>query len=121
MILFSARTDFFVSTIAFLDKPLWGHGSWAVDHKEKYHLLQLKMLGDKYKKNSELKLVPCHSVVMGKGVSNGIFAFVVFLWIFIKIYGLGLKGLSKNHHTTPIFYGLSYLHSSSFCSDRQLY
>ena len=53
------------------------------------------MLGDKYKKNSELKLVPCHSVVMGKGVSNGIFAFVVFLWIFIKIYGLGLKGLSK--------------------------
>lgn len=95
MILFSARTDFFVSTIAFLDKPLWGHGSWAVDHKEKYHLLQLKMLGDKYKKNSELKLVPCHSVVMGKGVSNGIFAFVVFLWIFIKIYGLGLKGLSK--------------------------
>lgn len=95
MILFSARTDFFVSTIAFLDKPLWGHGSWAIDHKEKYHLLQLKMLGDKYKKNSELKLVPCHSVVMGKGVSNGIFAFVVFLWIFIKIYGLGLKGLSK--------------------------
>lgn len=54
MILFSARTDFFVSTIAFLDKPLWGHGSWAVDHKEKYHLLQLKMLGDKYKKIQNL-------------------------------------------------------------------
>ena len=31
MILFSARSDFFVSTIAFLDKPLWGHGSWAID------------------------------------------------------------------------------------------
>lgn len=96
MILLSARTDFFVSTIAFLDKPLWGHGSWAIDHKGKYHLLQLKMMGEKKKIDLDtLRMVPCHSVVMGKGVSNGIFAFAIFLWIFIKIYGLGLKGLSK--------------------------
>ncbi|WP_455664895.1 hypothetical protein [Phocaeicola sp.] len=96
MILFSARTDFFVSTIAFLDKPLWGHGSWAIDRTDKYYLLQLKMLGEKKKIDSgTLKMIPCHSVVIGKGVANGIFAFAVFLWLFINIYILGFKGLSK--------------------------
>lgn len=97
MILFSARTDFFVSTIAFLDKPLWGFGSWAVDYTGKYHIIQAEIMGDEYKVNPEtFGYVPCHSVVMGKGVSNGIFAFLIFLWIFITIYGIGLKGLRPN-------------------------
>ena len=96
MILFSARTDFIISTIAFLDKPLWGHGSWAIDHTGKYNLLQRKMLGEKKEIDSDtLKMVPCHSVIMGKGVANGIFSFAIFLWIFIKTYSIGLKGLSK--------------------------
>lgn len=104
MILLSARTDFFVSTIAFLDKPLWGHGSWAIDYTGKYHLLQLRMLDDKSKVKTEtLKLIPCHSVVMGKGVSNGIIAFVVFLWIFIKVYKLGLKGLSSRESPYNVY------------------
>ena len=35
------------------------------------------------------------SVVVGKGVSNGVFAFAIFLWIMITIYRIGLKGLSR--------------------------
>ena len=50
-----------------------------------------------------LKLIPCHSVVMGKGVSNGIIAFVVFLWIFIKVYKLGLKGLSSRESPYNVY------------------
>lgn len=97
MILLSARTDFFVSTIAFMDKPLWGHGSWAIDRSGRYHILQAKLMEDEYKINPEVKnLIPCHSVVMGKGVSNGIFAFSIFLWIFIYIYCIGFKGLYKS-------------------------
>ena len=97
MVLFSARTDFFVSAIAFADKPLWGHGSWAIDRSGKYHILQAEMLGDEYKLSSELKkMVPCHSVVMGKGVSNGIFSFLLFLYIFFYIYRVGFKGLYPN-------------------------
>lgn len=96
MILFSARSDFFVSTIAFLDKPLWGHGSWAIDKTKKYHILQAKMLDNEYRYDPQINLlIPCHSVVVGKGVSNGIFAFAIFLWIMITIYRIGLKGLSR--------------------------
>ena len=93
MLLFAARTDFFVSGIAFLDKPLWGHGSWAMDTSNKYYLLQAHLLGEEIHNTEKLRMVPNHSVVMGKGTANGVFAFFIFLWIFITIYKIGLRGL----------------------------
>lgn len=97
MLLFAARTDFFVSGIAFWDKPLWGHGSWARDEAHKYLIIQRNLLGNDTDIDSEkAELVPNHSVVMGKGTSNGIFAFLIFLWIFVNIYKIGLKGLRRN-------------------------
>lgn len=93
MLLFAARTDFFVSGIAFLDKPLWGHGSWAMDTSNKYYLLQAHLLGEEIHNTEKLRMVPNHSVVMGKGIANGVFAFFIFLWIFITIYKIGLRGL----------------------------
>lgn len=102
MILFSARTDFVVSAVAFMDKPLWGHGSWATDRTLKYHILLAELHGEEYKPSSEeYGYVPTHSVVLSKGVSNGIFAFLVFLWIFIMMYRIGLKGLSKGSIYNP--------------------
>lgn len=94
-ILFVARTDFFVSTIAFMDKPLWGFGSWAKDYTGEYHILQSQLIGDEYRESETIGYVPCHSVVMGKGVSNGIFAFIVFLWIFITVYKVGCKAIYR--------------------------
>lgn len=93
-IIFAARTDFFVSAIAFKDKPLWGHGSWAMDTTGKYFYLQEKLLDkDDIKDPGEFSFVPNHSVVMGKGTANGIFAFLIFLWIFITIYKVGFVAL----------------------------
>lgn len=93
-IIFAARTDFFVSAIAFLDKPLWGHGSWAMDTTGKYFYLQEKLLDkDDIKRPEEFSFVPNHSVIMGKGTANGIFAFLIFLWIFITIYKVGFTAL----------------------------
>lgn len=112
MVLFSARSDFFVSMVAFMDKPLWGHGSWTVDKTRKYHLLQAKMTGFKYvKQRDTVAYVPNHSVVLSKGVSNGIFAFSIFLWIFITIYKVGYKGLFQN---SPFNFYLIWTLVSSF-------
>lgn len=101
MILFSARTDFFVGMKAFMDKPLWGHGSWAIDSSGKYAMMQAELMREEYKPNAEeIGYVPTHSVVMSKGVSNGIFAFCIFLWIFITMYKIGFKGISANSKYT---------------------
>lgn len=98
MLLFAARTDFFVSGIAFMDKPLWGHGSWAIDKTYEYTILQAQLLNDDIRDidMNTIQMIPNHSVVMGKGTANGIFAFIIFLWIFINIYKVGFNGLNRN-------------------------
>lgn len=93
-IIMSSRSDFYISWIAFLDKPLFGHGAWAVDTHRKYYRMQLALFDEKNIKDDNLRYVPCHSVVVGKGVANGFFAFAVFLWICIKMYKIGILGLS---------------------------
>ncbi len=95
MMLFSARSDFYVAYLAFMDKPLWGHGAWAEDKNLKYARIQAKLFPlENTKVNKEVKhLVPAHSVVMGMGVRNGIFTFIAFLGLYIFIYYIGFKSL----------------------------
>ena len=38
-------------------------------------------------------LVPMHSVVMGFGTRNGLFAFITFLALFVLVYYVGVKAL----------------------------
>ena len=104
MMLFSARADFYVSFLAFSDKPLWGHGAWAKDVNLKYAKIQEKLFKEdsrsaKRRRNgNEPRWVPAHSVVMGMGARNGIFAFLLFLVIFIIIYSIGFKALFPHSH-----------------------
>lgn len=92
-ILLTARSDFYVSTIAFLDKPIWGHGYGALDSDRRYHILQASLFDEKFKGRSDAYLLPVHSCVVGMGTTNGIFAFITFLWIFVTVYKLAFMGL----------------------------
>ena len=98
LMLFSARADFYVSYLAFLDEPLWGHGAWAKDTNLKYATIQAKLFPEEDgKRNSVNKdvehWVPMHSVVMGFGTRNGLFAFITFLALFVLVYYVGVKAL----------------------------
>lgn len=102
MMLFAARTDFYVSWLAFMDKPILGHGSWAEDKDLKYYKIQTKLLSDeKLKRNPDNQYVPIHSVVVGMGTRNGIVPFVFFLIIFIQIYYMGFKGFHSKSIVNP--------------------
>lgn len=102
MMLFVARADFYVSWQAFMDKPLFGHGSWAEDKDLKYYKLQAKLFSDeKLKDLPDSKLVPNHSVVVGMGTRNGIIPFIFFLVIFISIYYMGFKSFYSNSIVNP--------------------
>lgn len=52
-----------------------------------------------------------HSVVMGMGTRNGIFAFLIFLVIFILMYYIGIKALLPK---APYNIFLIYMLVSSF-------
>lgn len=95
MLLFSARADFYISYLAFLDKPLWGHGAWAKDTDFKYALIQAKLFPkDEVKIDKDVdRLVPAHSVVMGMGSRNGILALILIICIFYVVYRVAIKAL----------------------------
>lgn len=116
LMLFSARADFYVSYLAFCDKPLWGHGAWAKDKGLKYAKIQAQLFSkDETSKTNINKgiehWVPMHSVVMGMGTRNGIFAFLIFLVIFILMYYIGIKALLPK---APYNIFLIYMLVSSF-------
>lgn len=103
MMLFVARVDFYVSWQAFMDKPIFGHGSWAKDKNFAYYKLQMQLLSDKrnLKELPDDQLVPNHSVVVGMGTRNGIIPFVLFLIIFIQVYYMGFKSFYPKSIVNP--------------------
>lgn len=115
MMLFSARSDFYISYLAFLDKPLWGHGSWRKDKDLKYTRLQTKLFSEeRIQINSkEVHWIPAHSVIMGMGSKNGIFAFILILLIFCIIYRVAIKALwAYSPYTIYLIYTIvgSFVH-----------
>lgn len=113
MMLFSARSDFYISYLAFLDKPLWGHGSWRKDKDLKYTRLETKLFSkERIQINrKEVHWIPAHSVLMGMGSKNGIFALILILCIFCITYRVAIKALWPSSSYT--FY-LIYTIVSSF-------
>lgn len=110
MLVMAARTDFFVSLTAFMDKPLWGHGAWAKDESLEYAMLFAQLTGkdeDKVVSSADhwgVPLIPCHSVLVAMGTRNGILAFVCFFAIFLFVYKKSFFVLMKQK--TPY---ISYL------------
>lgn len=96
MMLLSARAGVYVSYLAFLDKPLWGHGAWVKDKDFKYARIQAELFPSEKvridKKN--IPLVPTHTVIIGMGTRNGIWAFAVFGIILIIVYKIGIKAIA---------------------------
>lgn len=93
-LLMMGRSEAFVGWIAFMDKPLFGHGAWAEDIGGKYHLLQANLTNSIYR-DPELNIIPAHSVIIGAGMQNGIFAFAFMVSIFIFFIKNGIKSIQK--------------------------
>ena len=90
------RSEFFVGLVAFSDEPLFGHGAWAED----YSLVYVNMIAELHAQDALHLLrdnfwIPVHSVLVGHGVWNGIFAFLVSMILFIFFVKRGFKSLAK--------------------------
>jgi len=95
-LLLLGRTETFVGWLAFMDKPFFGHGAWAIDSTGKYRILAFKLIDGTYRESNRIDLIPCHSVLIGSGMQNGILAFWFMGSIFILIIKIGIKTLNKN-------------------------
>lgn len=90
------RTETFIGAIAFLDAPLWGHGAWKKDSDYGFKYTKMK---SHYQKLSEVvyvddvDLVPCHSIAVGFGCYNGIFAFTAGGILLLAFFYMGMHNI----------------------------
>lgn len=107
MLIMASRHDFFVSLVAFMDKPLLGHGAWAKDETLKYALLSAELADENESKiinnveHQGYPLVPIHSILVGMGTRNGILAFLLFFSIFIFVYKRAFRLLLSKPYALP--------------------
>lgn len=76
------RPELLVSSLAIVDSPIIGHGSWAKDPK--YSMLLLEQLSNyDYEGRSERDddLIPTHSYLLGAWVESGLAGAVFWFWV----------------------------------------
>lgn len=98
-LLLKGRFENYIASIAIMDKPLFGYGAWANDmlvNDGAYNKLMSQLMNNMYYP-SDYKLIPCHSMILGQAVNNGIFASLLLCIICFKIIFLGIKVLEKTN------------------------
>ena len=85
-LLISGRTEIFAQWIAFTQKPLWGWGSWPDDPNMYFHrlIITFKNLESGVVLDNE-DSIPNHSIIVGSGMTHGIFALIAMFSIFVLI------------------------------------
>lgn len=113
----SGRAETFVGWQAFMDKPLTGHGSWAIDKTKEYHYMLAEIQDRKLRVDRKKSyLVPTHSVIIGYAALNGIFAFACVLIIVLLTVYLGFKAIDKKdvYLSALLFFMMSLFWNSMF-------
>lgn len=104
--LLGGRSEIFISLQAFLDKPFFGHGSWALD-KSGYidQFLSIRESLGYFSGGDESEwgrtgLIPYHSFIMGAAVWAGIGGFLFWVYILYLIIIL----FKNSFQQLPIYY-----------------
>lgn len=81
-LLIGGRSEILVSSLAVLDSPLIGHGSWAKNCRYASAYLELKRQAGYFPgEEKEECLIPAHSHLMGSWVQAGVVGAVVWTWV----------------------------------------
>jgi len=83
-LLIGGRSEILASSMAIMDSPIIGHGSWAKDQR------YVEILHDNIQKygynlayNTDSDHIPSHSYVFGAWVEAGILGAVFWIWFFV--------------------------------------
>lgn len=97
-LLMAGRSGMWIGWQAFMDKFWFGHGAWPYDSTGRYIKMMYEMHGEDLKlaitANSRF-LIPSHSVLIGYGMMNGIFAFITLIFITFRFLRMGIMSLKK--------------------------
>jgi hypothetical protein len=81
-LLIGGRAEILVSSLAVMDSPFMGHGSWAKDCRYSSAYLDLKRKAGYFPgEEQEACLIPAHSHLMGSWVQAGVVGAIVWSWV----------------------------------------
>ncbi|MCL2596417.1 MAG: hypothetical protein FWD66_01895 [Paludibacter sp.] len=105
------RTGFFVGWQAFMDSPLIGNGAWSIDVSGKYMSMYAYFKGDSSGVLADKnRMIPSHSVLVGAGMNNGVFAFVFMFSILFFFIKTGFKALDKKDpYVAAVVYSILFI------------
>ena len=93
-LLMIGRRETWVGWQAFMDRFWFGHGAWAYDTTGHYQRLMYALTDNlsalTKDRISYHFLVPSHSVIVGSGMMNGVFAFLLVIYIIFFFLKKGL-------------------------------
>lgn len=118
-LLIAGRSEVWVGWQAFMDKFWLGHGAWPYDTTGHYQRLMFMMHGQRFSADqlSYHFLIPSHSVIVGCGMMNGIFAFLAMLYIvfyFIKKGFVSLGFCEREYLLVLAYYEYNLLWNALF-------
>lgn len=101
-LLMAGRREVWVGWQAFMDKFWFGHGAWPHDTTGYYQRLMYEMSDKLFALTKDRIdynfLIPSHSVIIGAGMMNGIFAFLAMMYIIFYFLKKGILSLWKCEH-----------------------
>ena len=110
-LIFAGRTEILIGWQAFMDEPLFGHGSWTQDVTGKYRTLMAS-----FRKDIPVviagsgRVIPSHSVLIGTGMYNGIFAFLFMFAILFFFIKTGFKTIDKKDpYIMTVIYSILFI------------
>ena len=116
-LLFVGRSETWVGWQAFMDKFWFGHGAWPYDTTGRYQRMMLAMHDElstiSRNQISFHYLIPSHSVLVGSGMMNGIFAFLAMGYIVFYFLRKGASAFVKceNKYKLVLIYNVLELFS----------
>jgi hypothetical protein len=85
------RSEWTVAPTAILDKPVFGHGSWALDRTGKYNLLRALKTAEVERyyyiapRVHGVPTIPTHSVLTTSWIWGGFIGFIGFCVLFVSV------------------------------------
>jgi hypothetical protein len=130
-LLIGGRQELLVSSLAIMDSPVIGHGSWAKDPK---YIAMLPEMLSKYgyetppiSYDEELSdLIPTHSFLFGAWVNSGLLGAVFWFWVIVFCGKILLVLYKSREPLTPVivFVGINLIWNvlfSPFGAETRLY
>ncbi|MGI9351898.1 MAG: hypothetical protein ACR2O3_10075 [Rhizobiaceae bacterium] len=85
------RSEWTVAPTVIMDNPIFGHGSWALDHTGKYNLLRALKTDEvaryyyKAPRVRGVPTIPTHSVLTTSWIWGGFIGFIGFCVLFVSV------------------------------------